>query len=188
MQAHRGLGWSSAQPPSRRASLLSHQAARFLSHTRARALGRQNSGTAQLRRCTRGASGPLPRAPNWCWRREPGVWRAAARAPMNLRGASARVRGRSPPPWRAPQGERAPRAGARTKTELYYLAPSRASLLSGHSNSFPTSPAKDFPPLSLVAVRPSVPEGGGEGGGGGRKAERGKSKSLSLPIRPRILL
>lgn len=45
---------------------------------------------------------------------------------------------------RRARGERAPRAPRTPETELYYLAPSRASLLAGHSNSFPTSAAEDF--------------------------------------------
>lgn len=179
VQAHRGLGWSSAQPPSRRASLLSHQAAPLVfsrTHGRApsggRTPGRRSCGAARVEPGAR-----CPAHPTGAGAGSPGVWRAAARAPMNLRGASARVRGRAPPPWRAPQGERAPRAGAHTETELYYLAPSRASLLSGHSNSFPTSPAKDFSP-PLLSRRPSISTCGGgraEEEGGKRKEEKAKA-------------
>lgn len=91
-------------------------------------------------------------------------------------GQGARPGTRTPLPGARPR-ESERRAPARTpETELYYLAPSRASLLAGHSNSFPTSPAKDFFPLSLVAVRPSVPAGGRRR----RREESGKRKKQKL--------
>lgn len=73
-------------------------------------------------------------------------------------------------------GESERRAPARTpETELYYLAPSRASLLAGHSNSFPTSPAKDFSP-PLLSRGPSISTcWGEEEEGGKRKEEKAKA-------------
>lgn len=114
--------------------------------------------------------------------------RGRAHPPVRARGAraggvlvagaaGARRGARGPHRARSP-GESERRAPARTPdTQLYYIAPSRASLLAGHSHSFPTSPAQDFLP-QLVSRARSI--GTWQGGGPRRRAHRTASSSSSL--------
>lgn len=93
--------------------------------------------------------------------------------------AGARRGARGPHRARSP-GESERRAPARTPdTQLYYIAPSRASLLARHSNSFPTSPAQDFSP-QLVSRARSISTW--QGGRPGRRAHRATPSSVSLAI------
>lgn len=194
MQAHRGPGWSTAESPSRPSLsrppagppsfLTPPLPSSSLTHPPAPSGGRtpgRHSGSAAL---VEPRAGRLAhRTGASAGRTAPGDARARARGRL-ARGRAPRGRA-PPPPSRAPRGERAPRAGAHTRDRaLLSRSLSRPSSL-GIQTAFRHHQPRIFSPLSLVAVRPSVPAGGG---GGGRKAERGKSISLSLLIRPRILL
>lgn len=181
VQAHRGPSWSSAEPPSRRASRFPPPTQRLrsvsLSHTPARALGRQNSGKAQLRRYTRAASGSPPGSQHWCWLAARGALQLASLRP---RGRPGRAAGDAhPPPRRAPQGERAPRAGAHTRDRaLLSRSLSRLPPRWAFKQLSDITSQGFFPPL--LSRRPSISTCGGEEEeeGGKRKEEKAKARAF----------
>lgn len=153
MQAHRGPGWSTEEPPASLppsrppagppSFLTPPLPSSSLTHTRPR------PREAPLREGTAGA----PRSSS--------LWPAAGRtAPALARGArrtstreTGARRARAPPGTRTPSLAHAPgRASAARRRahprQSFTISLPLAPLLAGHSNSFPTSPAKDFFPPS----------------------------------------
>lgn len=180
MQAHRGPGWSTEEPPaslppSRRASLLSHPAASLLfSHTHPPA----PSGGPTPGRHSRRAALVEPRAGRRAHGTGASTGRAAHEYAGDRRAPRARTPGDAHPLPRARPGESERRAPARTpETELYYLAPSRAPPRWAFKQLSDITSQGFFSPLSLVAVRPSVPAGGRRRR---RREESGKRKNHKL--------